>query len=294
LALAVVLAFAACTNGGGPPTSTDPPGTVVVGSFDFSESEVLAQVYAQALGAKDIPVRLELNLGPRELVEPALLRGLVHLVPEYQGSAVDFLAGGGATDDPKATHESLDKALAGTSAAALQSAAAEDANAFAVTRATADRYGLRNISDLKPVSRRLVMGGSPECPDRSLCLRGLQDVYGLRFRDFYPLDAGGPLTVAALAGGDVDVALVFSSDPVVAARGFVLLQDDRGLEPAENVTPIVSRSMLARHGDRLRGALDAVSAALTTDQLIGMNRAVARGRSAAKVAESWLIGQGLA
>jgi osmoprotectant transport system substrate-binding protein len=267
---------------------------VVVGSFNFPESEVLAQVYAKALGAKDIPVRLELNLGPRELVEPALLRGLVHLVPEYQGSAVDFIAGGGATDDPEATHDSLVHALAGTSAAALRSAPAQDANAFAVTRATADRYGLRNISDLQPVAGRLVLGGSPECPDRPLCLLGLQDVYELRFRDFVPLDAGGPLTVSALAGGDVDVALVFTSDPVVAARGFVLLHDDLGLEPAENVTPIVSRSMLAHHGDRLRSTLDAVSAALTTDQLIGMNRAVARGRSAALVAESWLTGQGLA
>ena len=292
-ALAAVLVFAACTNGGAPPPA-DAPGTVVVGSFDFPESEVLAQVYAQALAAKDIPVRLELNLGPRELVTPALLRGLVHLVPEYQGSALDFLTrAGDATKDPAATHDSLEEALAGTSAAALRSAAAQDANAFAVTRETADRYGLQAISDLAPVSRKLVIGGSPECPERPLCLRGLQDVYGLRFRDFYPLDAGGPLTVAALAGGQVDVALVFTSDPVVAARGFVILDDDRGLEPAENVTPIVSRSILARHGDRLRGALDAVSAALTTDQLIGMNRAVARGRSAAEVAGSWLTGQGL-
>src|SRR5205823_6011664 len=156
------------------------------------------------LQAKGLPVQFELNLGPRELVEPALLRGLLRLVPEYQGSALDFLTtGGNPTDDAAAAHGELVRALATTPVRALRSAAAQDANAFAVTNATAERYGLRTISDLAPVASKLVIGGPPECPDRPLCLLGLQDEYGLKFRSFLPLDTGGSLTISALAGGDV-------------------------------------------------------------------------------------------
>jgi osmoprotectant transport system substrate-binding protein len=289
--LAVVAA--ACTQGSAPAPHAS-PGAIVVGSFDFPESEVLADLYGGALRANGLPVRFELNLGPRELVEPALLRGLLQLVPEYQGSALDFLTSAGtATGDADAAHGALVRALASTPVRALRSAAAQDANAFAVTTATAERYGLTSISDLAPVASKLVLGGPPECPQRPLCLRGLQDEYGLRFRNFLPLDTGGSLTIAALAGGDVDVALVFTTDPNVAARGFRLLADDRGLEPAENVTPVVSRSLLARYGDRLRATVDAVSARLTTDSLVAMNQAVASGRPAAAVADAWLARAGL-
>jgi osmoprotectant transport system substrate-binding protein len=266
---------------------------VVIGSFDFPESEVLAEIYGQALRAKGIPVQMELDLGPRELVEPALLRGLIRLVPEYQGSAVDFFTrGSSASGDPTATHDSLVRALAGTNAVALRSAPGQDANAFAVTGATADRYGLRRISDLAPVASRLVLGGPPECPQRQLCLRGLESRYGLRFRRFVPLDTGGSLTVSALTGGDVDVALVFTTDPAIAEPGYRLLEDDRQLEPSENVTPVVSRSLLALYGSRLSEPLDAVSAELTTDQLTALNGAVAAGRSPANVADRWLAARG--
>jgi osmoprotectant transport system substrate-binding protein len=227
-------------------------------------------------------------------VEPALLRGLLQLVPEYQGSALDFLARSShASGDPSATHASLVRALEGTSVTALSSAPGQDANAFAVTRATAERYGLRRISDLGPVASKLIIGGPPECPERPLCLRGLRTAYGLRFKDFVPLDTGGTLTVSALAGGDVDVALVFTTDPAVAERGFRLLTDDRGLEPSENVTPVVNRSLLRRYGERLRGTVDRVSALLTTDSLLAMNRVLAAGRPAADVAAAWLARHGI-
>src|SRR3954454_10418783 len=135
LAGALVL-LAACSGGVPRPAPPPPPGTVVVGSFDFPESEVLAQVYGQALEAKGLPVRLALNLGPRELALPALLRGLLGVVPEYQGSALDFLTRAGhATDDPGSTHEALVRALGRAPVVALESAEAEDANAFAVTPA---------------------------------------------------------------------------------------------------------------------------------------------------------------
>ena len=293
-AAAVLLLLAACEGSGPSPPPRTAPGTIIVGSFDFPESEVLAEVYGQALESKGLPVRLALNLGPRELVEPALLRGLVHLVPEYQGSALDFLSGPQtAVADPATTHASLDRRLARTSALALRSAPAQDANAFAVTGATARRYHLEKISDLVPIADRLVFGGPRECPHRPLCLQGLRDVYELSFRHFSPLDTGGSLTYAALTSGDVDVAEVFSSDPVVAERGFVLLRDDLGLEPAENVTPVVSRALVRRYRDRLTATIDAVSARLTSRQLVSINRSVAGGLSPAAVAARWLAGQGL-
>jgi osmoprotectant transport system substrate-binding protein len=289
---AAVAALVAC--GGSSPPPRPPPGTITVGSFNFPESVVLAEIYGQALAAKGLPVQMALDLGPRELVEPALLRGLLQLVPEYQGSALDFLTGSpDATDDPTATHAALARALAPTVATPQRSAPAQDANAFAVTRATARRYHLETISDLGSVADRLVFGGPRECPSRPLCLQGLRDLYELKFRRFYPLDTGGSLTHAALTSGDVDVALVFSSDPVVAERGFVLLRDDRGLEPAENVTPVVSRALVRRYGDRLTEAIDVVSGRLTTRQLVSINRAVATGKPEAAVAARWLAGQGL-
>ena len=289
-----LLVLSACQASGPSPGSTAPPGTITVASFDFPESEVLAEVYGQALRGAGLPVRVEANLGPRELVEPALLRGLVDLVPEYAGAALAFLAPERkGTADPAAAHAALERALASTSAAALAGAPAQDANAFAVTRTTAARYGLRTVSDLAPLAGKLILGGPPECPQRQLCLAGMQRVYHLHFRDFAPLDTGGALTKSALSSGDVDVALVFTSDPAVAERGFVLLEDDRHLEPAENVTPVVSRDLVRRYGDRLTRPVDAVSARLTTAQLVSLNRAVANGRSPAAAAAAWLQQQGL-
>jgi osmoprotectant transport system substrate-binding protein len=293
-AAAVLLLLAACGGSGPAPPPRSAPGTITVGSFNFPESEVLAEVYGQALVAEGLPVRLALNLGPRELVEPALLRGLVQLVPEYQGSALDFLSGSQtAVADPAATHAALDRQLAPTVAMALRSAPAQDANAFAVTGATARRYQLEKVSDLVPIADGLDFGGPRECPHRPLCLQGLRDLYELRFRHFFPLDTGGSLTHAALTSGDVDVAVVFSSDPVVAERGFVLLRDDLGLEPAENVTPVVSRALVRRYRDRLTATIDAVSARLTTGQLVSINVAVAGGLRPAVVAARWLEDQGL-
>ena len=141
-------------------------------------------------------------------------------------------------------------------------AAAQNTNAIVVRAATAARYGLRSIADLARVAPRLAFGGPPECPGRAYCLPGLKQAYGLRFKSFIPLDAGGPLTLQALTEGNVDVALLFSTDPSISARHLVVLADDRGLQPAENITPLVSRDVVARYGAGLVAALNAVSARL--------------------------------
>ncbi|MGH9265386.1 MAG: glycine betaine ABC transporter substrate-binding protein, partial [Acidimicrobiales bacterium] len=140
----------------------------------------------------------------------------------------------------------------------------------------------------------LVFGAPPECPERRFCLAGLTAVYGLSFKEFRPLDAGGPLTVGALEGDEIDVGLLFTTSPAVATSDLVLLADDRGLQPAENVVPVVRTPVLERHGDALRRAADEVSRVLTTQELIGLNRRVdVEGAAPAEAAREWLVRHGL-
>ena len=143
---------------------------------------------------------------------------------------------------------------------AAHPAPAQDANAIVVTAATAARYGLRSIADLARVAPRLVFGGPPECPERAYCLPGLRRAYGLRFKAFIPLDAGGPLTLQALEAGNIGVALLFTTDPAIPARHLVILADDRGLQPAENITPLVRRDVIAATAPAWSRVLNTVSA----------------------------------
>jgi len=151
-----------------------------------------------------------------------------------------------------------------------------------------------SVADLARVAPRLAFGGPPECPERLYCLLGLKQVYGLRFRVFIPLDAGGPLTVQALQAGDIGVALLFSTDPAITTDHLVVLADDRGLRLAENVVPLVRRDVVGRYGPRLVAVLDTVSARLTTGSLRALNAPVElRGQDPRLVAQSWLRAHGL-
>jgi osmoprotectant transport system substrate-binding protein len=263
---------------------------ITVASFDFTESRLLAEVYAQALERSGLRVRRAFGLGPRELVAPALREGLVDVVPEYAGTAVQFLSVGRAHPEADAavTHAALTHALQGTVAQALAPAPAQDANAFVVRREVAQRLGITRMSDLRGVARQLTFGGPPECATRPLCLEGLHQVYGIQFAEVVPLDAGGRLTHQALDTGIVDVALLFSTDPAVGAGDLVELVDDRALQPAENVTPIVRRDAVDRSGTRLVAALDAVSGRLDTDTLRGLNARVDATGSIRSTATRWL------
>jgi osmoprotectant transport system substrate-binding protein len=263
---------------------------VVVASFDFPESAIVGELYAQALEGAGVPVRRELLLGPRELVAPALEQGLVDVVPEYLGTALSYL--GGEQPDPateEATQARLAEAFAPLGVRLLEPARAEDQNSLVVTRGTAIVYELETTSDLVDVAPALVLGGPPECPDRAFCLQGLEEVYGLRFDRFVPLDSGGPLTLAALRDENVDVGVLFSTDPNLVGQEFVELADDRNLQPAENVVPAVRAAVLERWGDELREPLDAVSAALTTEALRRLNRDVVLGGDTPRqAARTWL------
>jgi osmoprotectant transport system substrate-binding protein len=269
---------------------------ITVGSFDFPESELLAYLYADALSARGYPVRVLPDLGSRELVEPALMTGLVQLVPEYTGSALEFVSLGRvhATASVATTARNLERWMRARGIIIARPALAQDSNAIVVTAATAARYRLRTVSDLTAAAPALVFGGPPECPQRPYCLQGLRRVYGLRFRAFVGLDTGGTLTRQALEGGEISAALLFTTDPAIRGRHLVVLADNRGLQPAENVVPVLRRATAERYGTGLVAALNAVSARLSTTTLMALDAQVElEGLGPNAVAERWLRDQGL-
>jgi osmoprotectant transport system substrate-binding protein len=270
-------------------------GAVVVASFNFPESELLAAIYGLAIRHAGIPVQLELDLGPRELVQPALEQGLVDVVPEYLGTALTSLrpAAGLAIQDPAAVQAALARALAPWHVQVMTPAAAQDQNGIVVTSATARRLDLHKVSDLRRVAGRLTLGGSPECPDRPYCLPGLRTAYGLDFARFLPLGTE-PQRVTALRDGVVDVAVLDTTDGNLAVGDLVPLSDDRHLQPAENVVPVITGRAMARYGSRLAGAVNAVSVQLTTKALLFMDwRVEVAGRDVMTEARAWLERHGI-
>jgi osmoprotectant transport system substrate-binding protein len=267
---------------------------ITIGSFDFGESELIAEIYALALEDKGFRIERMFGLGPRELVQPALADGLLEFVPEYSGTALQFLSlnKGKPASDVDGTHAALTQALTGSPLVAMAPAPAQDANAFVVTRATSQRHGLATISDLQEVAPDLTFGGPPECPTRPFCLLGLEQVYGLRFGNFLPLDASGPITHQALRDRYVDVALLFTTDPGLLSRDFVVLADDRRLQPAENVTPLVRHEVLARWGPEFEEIVDGVSRQMSTRVLRSLNAQVVEGMDPSIVAHKWLSSEG--
>jgi osmoprotectant transport system substrate-binding protein len=290
-AAAVLLASCATGDDDVAPRTALDDDAVTVGSFDFAENVLLAEIYSQALERAGIRVERAFALGPREFVGPAMRAGLIELVPEYAGTALGFVSLGARPPDADAasTHRQLVDVLADDGITALGAASAQNANTFVVTRATAARHRVRRLSDLAPIADGLTLGGPAECTSRPLCVPGLRDRYGMTFGEFVPLDAGGPVTHQALRNGDVDVAVLFTTDP--ALDEYVELEDDRGLQPAENVTPIVRDEVLDRWGPVLAETLDAVSRALDTAALRALNAADASepgSADVAAVAAAWL------
>jgi osmoprotectant transport system substrate-binding protein len=264
-------------------------GDITVGGTNFSEQEIVAEMYAQCMEAAGYKVTKKLKIGSREIVLPALEKGDIDVYPEYVGTLLTFLKGTPTSDVTK-TVSDLQAALKDKNLQILKPSAAEDKNGFAVTKATADKYKLTKISDLAPVASQLTFGAGPECDQRPLCLVGLKSTYGLTFKSVKKLDSGGPLTKDALEKGDIDVGLIFTSDGAVAARGFVVLQDDKNLQPPDNVVPIVRTAKL--QGD-LEKLLDGISEKLTTDGLSKLNKAVDIDKAdPADVAKGWLQDNG--
>ena len=270
-------------------------GPVVVASFNFPESELLAAIYGLAIRHAGIPVRFQLGLGPRELVQPALEQGLADVVPEYLGTALTSLEAhpGVPMTNPPAVRAALARAQARWHVRVMTPAAAQDQNGIAVTAATARRLGLSKVSDLQRAAGKLTLGGSPECPDRPYCLPGLRQAYGLDFAGFLPFSTEQQ-RVTALREGVVGAAVLDTTDGNLAAGDLLLLSDDRHLQPAENVVPVITGRAMARYGSRLAGAVNAVSAQLTSKALLFMDwRTEVAGNDVTAEARAWLERHGI-
>jgi osmoprotectant transport system substrate-binding protein len=258
--------------------------TITVGSADFPESQLLAKIYAMALAAKGFKVDTKLNIGSREVYMPALLDGSIDLIPEYAGATLSYLDKNATADAPKDVLDALGKVLP-KGISMLTASDAQDSDILAVTADTAKKYSLTSIEDLKPVAGQLVLGGPPEWKTRKEGVVGLKDIYGLEFKDFKTLDVAGPLTLSALTNGQVDVADMTSTDPAMKTSNLVALKDTKNLFPAQNILPIIATSKVS---DKVASALNAVSAALTTEDLIEMNGRLANQDSFDDVAGDWL------
>lgn len=275
--------------------------SITIGAFNFSESQILAEVYAGALRAEGYEVSVTQSTN-REVLEPALESGEVQMVPEYLGTITEFLnlklngtdAAALASGDVDATYAEAQALGDQLGITFLTPSPAVDQNAFAVNAEFAAANNLSTMSDLAALSatKDIRLGGPPECPQRPFCQPGLEETYGLSIAEFVPLDAGGPLTKAALSDGTIDVGLIFSSDGSLSSNDFLVLEDDLKLQQVDNVVPAVLTSAVT---SKLTEIINAVSAALTTEDLIRMNKAVDIDRlKPADVALEFLTAKGLA
>ncbi len=279
------------SNGSAAPDDIEVPDgpTIVIGAQDFGESEVLAQVYGQALAAAGYPVEYQSLGGFRDIVFSSFQNGSINFTAEYAASALEFLneQAGEASGDAEATAELLRGYLEERDLVALDHSPAVDSNSFVVTQETADELGLSSIADL---TSDLTLGGPPDCPTNPFCIPGLRDVYDLDLEaNFVSLDGGGPLTVAALDGGEIDVAILFSTDGNIADRGWVVLDDPEGLINADNVIPVLTQELVDAYGDDFVDLVNRVSAALDTEGLTELNRLFGiELEDADAVARGWL------
>jgi osmoprotectant transport system substrate-binding protein len=271
--VALALVTTSCGSSGGAPSSTK--ATIRVASFNFSESIILAHIYGDALKNKGYTITYRDKLGNREIVEPSLENGLIDLYPGYAATDLTFIdkrqgATSEAGTDAAANVQKINARLASKGIKALDPSPAVDQNAFAVTKAEADQYHLTKLSDITPaIASQWTLGGPPECPQRPFCQPGLEQTYGLKFKAFKSLDTGGPLTFAALKQGAINIGLVFSSDGGITANNFVVLEDDKHLQQADNVVPLIRTDVL---NSEITTLLNSIDAKLNTPDLTAMNK----------------------
>lgn len=295
---ALLLSVAACGSDsgedpfatGGATSPAGGAGSIIVGSADFPESALLAEIYAGALQSKGVKVEKKLNIGAREAYIPALQDGSIDLIPEYTGVLTQYFNKDAKATDSEGVYTELKASLPDT-LIVLDKSAAEDKDAVVMTKAKAEELGVKAIPDLQGKSQDLVFGGPPEWKTRPTGLPGLKKVYNLEFKSFRPLDAGGPLTVQALKNGQVDAADLFTTDPNIAANDFVVLEDPKSFFAAQNVVPLITK---AKSNPTIEGALNAVSAKLDTPTLAALlTQVVMDKKDAAVVAKEFLSKNGL-
>jgi osmoprotectant transport system substrate-binding protein len=298
----LALGLSACGGGSDDPmnegsdSSGDGGTSVVVGSANFSESALLAEIYAGALEADGMDVSTKLNIGSREVYIKAIEDGSIDVVPEYTGVLRDyFLAGeggseGGEASDAQGVYDELVEAVPEGLVVGDYSEA-EDKDALVVTQET-DEYDLQEIGDLSDVAGDLTLGGPPEWKTRSTGIPGLKDVYDVEFGSFTETDAGGPLTLKALTQGRVDAGNLFSTNPQIPANDLVVLEDPESLFGSQNIVPLLREEVAT---DEAVAVLDEVGGKLTTESLTDLVAQVDIDKEdPADVAEQWLSDNDLA
>jgi osmoprotectant transport system substrate-binding protein len=293
--VALALVTTSCGSTGGPSSSASPKGTITIASFNFSESIILAHIYGGALKNKGYTIVYRDKLGNREIVEPALENGQIDLYPGYAATDLNFVdkrqgVALEAGTDAAANVQKLNARLNSKGIKALDPSPAVDQNAFAVTKAEADANHLVKLSDVAAVASGWTLGGPPECPQRPFCQQGLESVYGLHFKAFKALDAGGPLTYAAFKSGAINIGLVFSSDGGITANNLVVLEDDKHLQQADNIVPLI-RTAVAN--SEVTALLNSIDAKLNTPDLTAMNKSADIDKQdPADLAATWLKNHG--
>ena len=294
--VAVCFVMAACTPTGGGRTRHGPggpKGTIVVGvSGAFAENQLVAEMYAQVLEQAGYTVERQLDLRSREISQNAMESGQIDLKPEYLSSLLLFVdRNAQASANPASVARQDSLLLQARGITLLTPSPAQDTNEFVANAKTARQFELTTMSSLAPVAGQLTLGGPPECAQRPFCIPGLKSVYGILFDDFKALDVGGPQTIAALKTDAVQIGLLFSTDPSLRQNGFVPLVDDKHLQNAENLTPVIRSEKL---NDEVRRLLDAVSARLSTEKVTELvGRVVIDRQDVAAVAGEFLAANGL-
>lgn len=308
----LVLAGACETGGGSPsPTPTGEPTpaaqSIRIGSAGFYESALVAEIYAQVLEAHGYSVDRQLQIGPRNVTFPALESGQFDMMPEYIGSTLEYVVqadgdpAGEASNDTQATLSRLQQRLEERGLTALGPTQAQDYDAFVMRPATAQALGISRMSELAPHAQDLTWGVPPECAVNPLCAGQLEDPYGIDFASLTIIElgaCGGEIAAALGTDGEgaVDIGLMCSTQPDIARLGLLLLEDDEGVTPAQNLAPIFRSEWLDRAGGSaaLAEILDPVSAALTTEALTELNVRVGLDQEDFDVvARDWLEEQGL-
>jgi glycine betaine/choline ABC-type transport system substrate-binding protein len=310
LAVAAILAVGVAACGGGGSSTSGTSGssanliqsnpqnknvTITVGSKNFTEEYILGEIYAQGLQAAGYNVKTKLNLGSETIALKAIQDGQISGYPEYTSTALGSFFQVPANKIPSDAQEAYNQAksdLAKEGLVAYPPTPFADSNAVGTLTSTADKLGLKTISDLKGKSQNLVLAGSPECRERIDCLAGLEKNYGLKFKAFKPVDIGLRYTV--LDKGDADLSILFTSDAMLAnSNKYTILQDDKGLIPAGNVIFIASKKVADEAGPDFGATIEKVQGNLTLPVIQELNSRVDIDKQEpSKVAHDYLVQSG--
>ncbi|WP_369206127.1 ABC transporter substrate-binding protein [Streptomyces sp. PU-14G] len=275
-------------------------GSLVIGSAGFTESEILAELYSGVLSEAGYKTSVK-KVKNRELYEPELEKGRIDVVPEYAATMAEFLnakkngpkAEPVASPDADKTVEALRKLAEPRGLKVLDAGKAVDQNAFAVSADYAKKHKLKTLSDLGKSKQSVTVAAGDECETRPFCRPGLEKTYGIDVKGIDPKGVGTSQSKQAVKDGKDQLVLTTTTDATLDQFGLVLLEDDKKLQNADNVLPVVNADDAG--GKKVANALDKLTRTLTTEDLTALNRQVDQDRKKAKdVAEDYLAKKNLA